>query len=94
MASTIAQQVQVLLPDQPISYPRATVDYIPKSHSKIPFNFAAVAWDVIDSPDYRQLSDGARVLYLYLCRHVNLTLKQETRGSREYLIGGTFPKKL
>jgi len=72
---------------------RATVDYIPKSHSKIPFNFAAVAWDVIDSPEYRQLSDGARVLYLYLCRHVNLTLKQETRGNKEYLLGRTFPKK-
>jgi len=93
MASAIAQQVQALLPDQPSSYPRATVDYIPKSHSKIPFNFAAVAWDVIDSPEYRQLSDGARVLYLYLCRHVNLTLKQETRGSKEYLLGRTFPKK-
>ena len=53
MASAIAQQVQALLPDQPISYPRATVDYIPKSHSKIPFNFAAVAWDVIDSAEYR-----------------------------------------
>jgi len=72
---------------------RATVDYVPKSHSKIPFNFAAVAWDVIDSPEYRQLSDGARVLYLYLCRHVNLTLKQETRGNKEYLLGRTFPKK-
>ena len=72
---------------------RATVDYIPKAHSKIPFNFAAVAWDVIDSPEYRQLSDGARVLYLYLCRHVNLTLKQETRGNKEYLLGRTFPKK-
>jgi hypothetical protein len=93
MAPAIAQQAQALLPDQPISYPRATVDYIPKSHSKIPFNFAAVAWDVIDSPEYRQLSDGARVLYLYLCRHVNLTLKQETRGNREYLLGRTFPKK-
>ncbi|MDP7280699.1 MAG: hypothetical protein QGG39_12575 [Candidatus Poribacteria bacterium] len=93
MAPAIAQQAQALLPDQPISYPRATVDYIPKSHSKIPFNFAAVAWDVIDSPEYRQLSDGARVLYLYLCRHVNLTLKQETRGNKEYLLGRTFPKK-
>ena len=93
MATAIDQQVQALLPDQPISYPRATVDYIPKAHSKIPFNFAAVAWDVIDSPEYRQLSDGARVLYLYLCRHVNLTLKQETRGNKEYLLGRTFPKK-
>jgi len=93
MLSAIAQQVQAVSPDQPISYPRTTVDYIPKSHSKIPFNFAAVAWNVIDSPEYRQLSDGARVLYLYLCRHVNLTLKQETRGNKEYLLGRTFPKK-
>ena len=62
---------------------RATIDYIPKSHSKIPFNFAAVAWDVIDSPEYRQLSDGARVLYLYLCRHAKLTLKQETHGNKD-----------
>jgi hypothetical protein len=30
---------------------------------------------------------------LYLCRHVNLTLKQETRGNKEYLLGRTFPKK-
>ena len=93
MASAIAQQVQALLPDQPISYPRATVDYIPKSHSKIPFNYAAVAWEVIDSPEYRQLSDGARVLYLYLCRHIDLRIKQKTRGNREYLMGRTFPKK-
>jgi len=83
MASAIVQQVEALLLDQPISHPRATVDYIPKSHSKIPFNFAAVAWDVIDSPEYRQLSDGARVLYLYLCRHANLTLKQETHGNKD-----------
>ena len=39
MGSAIAQQVQALLPDQPISYPRSTKDYIPKAHSKIPFNF-------------------------------------------------------
>jgi len=93
MASAIAQQVQALLPDQPISYPRATVDYIPKAHSKLPFNYAAVAWEVIDSPEYRQLSDGARVLYLYLCRHIDLRIKQKTRGNREYLMGRTFPKK-
>ena len=97
MASAIAQhldQFQVE-PNQSNDFHsrRATVDYIPKSHSKIPFNFAAVAWEVIDSPEYRQLSDGARVLYLYLCRHVNLTLKQETRGNKEYLLGRTFPKK-
>ena len=97
MASAIAQYLDQLQAESNQSNDfhsrRATVDYIPKSHSKIPFNFAAVAWDVIDSPEYRQLSDGARVLYLYLCRHVNLTLKQETRGNREYLLGRTFPKK-
>ena len=93
MASAIAQQVQALLPDQPISYPRSTVDYIPKAHSKLPFNYAAVAWEVIDSNQYCQLSDGARVLYLYLCRHIDLRIKQKTRGNREYLMGRTFPKK-
>ena len=77
----------------PISYPRSTVDYIPKAHSKLPFNYAAVAWEVIDSPEYRQLPDGARVLYLYLCRHIDLRIKQKTRGNREYLMGRTFPKK-
>ena len=51
---------------EPIIPARSTVDYIPKAHSKLPFNYAAVAWEVIDSPEYRQLSDGARVLYLYL----------------------------
>ena len=72
---------------------RATVDYIPKAHSKLPFNYAAVAWEVIDSPEYRQLSDGARVLYTYLCRHLDLRIKQKSRGQREYLMGRTFPKK-
>jgi len=93
MASAIAQQVQALLPDQPISYPRTTVDYIPKSHSKLPFNYAAVAWEVIDSDQYCHLSDGARVLYTYFCRHLDLRIKQKTRGNREYLMGRTFPKK-
>jgi len=94
MASAIAQHLDPFQAESNDFHSRrATVDYIPKSHSKIPFNFAAVAWDVIDSPEYRQLSDGARVLYLYLCRHVNLTLKQETRGNKEYLLGRTFPKK-
>ena len=27
---------------------RATVDYIPKAHSKLPFNYAPVSWDIID----------------------------------------------
>ena len=91
--SAIAQQVQALLPDQPISYPRSTKDYIPKAHSKLPFNYAPVAWDVIDSDQYCHLSDGARVLYTYLCRHIDLRIKQKTRGQREYLMGRTFAKK-
>ena len=94
MASAIAQhldQFQAESNDFPSR--RATVDYIPKAHSKLPFNYAAVAWEVIDSPEYRQLSDGARVLYLYLCRHIDLRIKQKTRGNREYLMGRTFPKK-
>ena len=72
---------------------RSTVNYIPKTHSKLPFNYAAVAWEVIDSSEYRQLSDGARVLYTYFCRHIDLRIKQKTRGNREYLMGRTFPKK-
>ena len=72
---------------------RATVDYIPKVHSKLPFNYAPVAWPVIDSDQYCYLSDGARVLYTYLCRHLDLRIKQKTRDNREYLMGRTFPKK-
>ena len=94
MASAIAQHLdQFQAEPNDFSSRRATVDYIPKAHSKLPFNYAAVAWEVIDSPEYRQLSDGARVLYLYLCRHIDLRIKQKTRGDREYLMGRTFPKK-
>ena len=77
----------------PISYPRSTVDYIPKAHSKLPCNYAPVAWPVIDSDQYCHLSDGARVLYTYFCRPLDLRIKQKTRGNREYLMGRTFPKK-
>jgi len=91
--SAIDQQVQALLPDQPISYLRATVDYIPKAHSKLPFNYAPVSWDIIDSDLYRYLSGEAVKLYVYLSRHVDLRIKQKTRGQREYLMGRTFAKK-
>ena len=91
--SAIAQQVQDLLPDQPISYPRSTVNYIPKAHSKLPFNYAAIAWDIVDSDLYRYLSGEAIKLYVYLSRHVDLRIKQKTRGQREYLMGRTFAKK-
>ncbi|MDP7278717.1 MAG: hypothetical protein QGG39_02375 [Candidatus Poribacteria bacterium] len=91
--SAIAQQVQDLLLDPPISYPRSTVDYIPKAHSKLPFNYAPVSWDMVDSDLYRHLSGEAVKLYVYLSRHVDLRIKQKTRGQREYLMGRTFAKK-
>ena len=77
----------------PMSYPRATVDYIPKAHSKLPFNYAAIAWDIVDSDLYHHLSGEAVKLYVYLSRHVDLRIKQKTRGEREYLMGRTFAKK-
>ena len=77
----------------PISYPRSTVDYIPKAHSKLPFNYAPVSWDMVDSDLYRYLSGEAVKLYVYLSRHVDLRIKQKTRGEREYLMGRTFAKK-
>jgi len=91
MATAIDQQVQALLPDQPI--PRSTVDYIPKAHSKLPFNYAPVSWDLIDSEQFCHLSGEAIKLYVYLSRHVDLRIKQRTRGQREYLMGRTFAKK-
>ena len=94
MATAIDQQVQALLPDQPVSFPRSTVDYIPKAHSKLPFNYAPVSWDIIDSDLYRHLSGEAVKLYVYLSRHVDLRIKQKTRGQREYLMGRTFAKKV
>ena len=78
---------------EPMSYPRATVDYIPKVHSKLPFNYAPVSWDMVDSDLYRHLSGEAVKLYVYLSRHVDLRIKQKTRGQREYLMGRTFAKK-
>ena len=53
MASAIAQHLDQFQAESNQSNDfhrrRATVDYIPKAHSKLPFNYAAVAWDVIDS---------------------------------------------
>ena len=79
--------------DQPVSFLRATVDYIPKAHSKLPFNYAPVSWDMVDSDLYRHLSGEAVKLYVYLSRHVDLRIKQKTRGERDYLMGRTFAKK-
>jgi len=72
---------------------RSTVDYIPKAHSKLPFLYAPVSWEMFDAEQARQLSDGAFRLYTYLCRHIDLRIKQKIRGQREYLMGRTFPKK-
>ena len=91
--SAIAQQVPALLPDQLVSCSRSTVDYIPKAHSKLPFNYAPISWDIVDSDLYHHLSGEAVKLYVYLSRHVDLRIKQKTRGEREYLMGRTFAKK-
>ena len=57
MASAIAQHLDQFQAESDESndfHSRcATVDYIPKAHSKLPFNYAAVAWEVINSPEYR-----------------------------------------
>jgi len=89
----IAQQLQDLSPEELISFPRSTQDYIPKAHSKLPFNFAAIAWDIVDSDQFRHLSGESIKLYVYLARHVDLRLKQKTRSNGEYLLGRTFAKK-
>ena len=89
----IAQQLQALSPEELVSFPRSTDDYIPKAHSKLPFNFAALAWDIVDSDQFRHLSGESIKLYVYLARHVDLRLKQKTRGNGEYLLGRTFAKK-
>ena len=60
----IAQQLQALSPDDLVPFPRSTDDYIPKAHSKLPFNFAAVSWDMVDSDHFRQLSGEAIKLYV------------------------------
>ncbi len=97
MASAIAQHLDQFQDESNQSNDfhsrRATVDYIPKAHSKLPFNYAPVSWDMIDSDQYRELSGEAVKLYVYLSRHVDLRLKQKTRGQREYLMGRTFAKK-
>jgi hypothetical protein len=97
MASAIAQHLDQFQAESNQSNDfhsrRATVDYIPKSHSKLPFLYAPVSWDMVDSDQYRELSGEAVKLYVYLSRHVDLRIKQKTRGNREYLMGRTFAKK-
>ena len=48
---------------------------------------------MVDSDLYRHLSGEAVKLYVYLSRHVDLRIKQKTRGERDYLMGRTFAKK-
>ncbi len=97
MASAIAQHLDQFQAESNQSNDfhrrRATVDYIPKAHSKLPFLYAPVSWDMVDSDQYRELSGEAVKLYAYLSRHVDLRIKQKTRGNREYLMGRTFAKK-
>ena len=94
MASAIAQHLDPFQAESnDFHRRRATADYIPKAHSKLPFNYAAIAWDIVDSDLYRHLSGEAIKLYVYLSRHVDLRIKQKTRGQREYLMGRTFAKK-
>ena len=71
------------------SYTDRSSDYKPKSTSKLPFNFAAVAWEVIDSEQFQAIKGECIKLYLYLSRHVNIKDQCAASG---YLRGHTFPK--
>ena len=64
-------------------------DYKPKSSSKLPFNFAAIAWNMIDSDQFRSLKGECIKLYVYLARHVNIKDQCSVTG---FLRGYTFPK--
>ncbi len=48
-----------------------------------------VSHDVIDSIEYRQLSDGARCLYLGLCQATNVDFRQEKKGRWKSVLGQT-----
>ena len=74
-------------------YTDRSTDYFPSKSSKLPFNFAAIAWDMIDNPSFRQLSGESIKLYVYLCRHVNLREQRQQNG-RVLISGQTFWKKL
>jgi len=43
--------------------------------------------------DGGDLMTDDRVLYTYLCRHLDLRIKQKTRDNTEYLMGRTIAKK-
>ena len=88
MVSAIAQHLDQFQATSPVYQAksndfhsrRATVDCIPKAHPKLPFLYAPVSWDMVDSDQYRELSGEAVKLYVYLLRHVDLRIKQKTRA--------------
>ena len=54
-----------------------------------------VSHDVIDSIEYRQLSDGASCLYLRLCQATNVDFRQERKGKWKwkYILGQTAARR-
>ena len=48
-----------------------------------------VSHDVIDSVEYRQLSDGASCLYLRLCQATNIDFREEKKGRWKSVLGQT-----
>ena len=49
--------------------------------------------DVIDSVEYRQLSDGASCLYLRLCQATNVDFREERKGKWKYVLGQTTARR-
>ena len=52
-----------------------------------------VSHDVIDSIEYRQLSDGASCLYLRLCQATNVDFREERKGKWKYVLGQTAARR-
>jgi len=52
-----------------------------------------VSHDVIDSIEYRQLSDGASCLYLRLCQAINVDFREERKGKWKYVLGQTTARR-
>ena len=52
-----------------------------------------VSHDVIDSIEYRQLSDGASCLYLRLCQAANVDFREEKKGKWKYVLGQTTARR-
>ena len=51
-----------------------------------------VSHDVIDSIEYRQLSDGASCLYLRLCQATNVDFREERKGNGNMYWGKRRPE--